>query len=129
MVLHASRSSSERPRERLMAHGAQVLTSAELLAIILRTGTRGCDAVTLGHRLIDHFGGLRGLLSADASALLGIRGVGMAKACELLAIKELSRRAMEEDLKAGVALDQPQRVKQYCMARLGHLQIVHCMAL
>lgn len=120
---------AERPRERLMAHGAHVLTSAELLAIILRTGTRGCDAITLGRRLIAHFGGLRGLLTADAATLLGIKGVGMAKACELLAIKELSRRALEEDLKAGVALDQPQRVKSYCTARLGHLHIEHCMAL
>ena len=59
---------AERPRERLMAHGAHVLTSAELLAIILRTGTRGCDAITLGHRLIAHFGGLRGLLTADAAS-------------------------------------------------------------
>jgi|SRR5690625_204748 len=119
----------ERPRERLMAHGAHVLTSAELLAIILRTGTRGCDAVALGHRLIDHFGGLRGLLAADAPALLAISGVGMAKACELLAIRELSRRALEEDLKAGVALDQPGRVKQYCTLHLGHLSVEHCMAL
>lgn len=119
----------ERPRERLMAHGAQVLTSAELLAIILRTGTRGCDAITLAHRLIRHFGGLRPLLAADARALLGIKGVGLAKASELLAINELNRRALEEDLKAGVALDQPERVKHYCTARLGHLSVEHCMAL
>src|SRR5690554_6491327 len=100
---------AERPRERLMAHGAHVLTSPELLAIILRTGTRGCDAVTLGQRLIAHFGSLRELLSADAAALRCIKGVGVAKASELLAINELNRRALEEDLKTGVALDQPER--------------------
>lgn len=122
-------SHAERPRERLMTHGAHVLTSSELLAIILRTGTRGCDAVTLGQRLIAHFGGLRGLLSADAPALLSIKGVGMAKACELLAINELNRRALEEDLRTGVALDQPERVKHYCAAHLGHLTIEHCIAL
>lgn len=120
---------AERPRERLLAHGAHVLTSAELLAIILRTGIKGCDAVSLGHRLIKQFDGLRGLLSADARTLMSQEGLGAAKACELLAINELSRRALEEDLKAGTALDQPQRVKHYCAATLGHLPVEHCMAL
>jgi len=122
-------STPERPRERLLAHGAAVLTSPELLAIILRTGIKGCDAVSLGHQLMVRFNGLRGLLSADAQTLLGTPGLGMAKACELLAINELSRRALEEDLKHGHALDQPHRVKQYCTAKLGHLKVEHCMAL
>lgn len=120
---------AERPRERLLAQGAHVLTSPELLAIILRTGIPGCDAVTLGYRLIEQFNGLRGLLSADARTLLGIKGLGTAKTCELLAINELNRRALEEDLKSGQALDQPQRVKHYCVAKLGHLSVEHCMAL
>ncbi|MGB3289390.1 MAG: DNA repair protein RadC [Burkholderiaceae bacterium] len=120
---------AERPRERLLAHGAHVLTSAELLAIILRTGIKGRDAVSLGRDLIERFRGLRALLSADAQTLLAMPGLGTAKACELLAINELSRRALEEDLKAGQALDQPQRVKHYCTATLGHLHVEHCMAL
>lgn len=120
---------TERPRERLLAHGAHVLTSAELLAIILRTGVKGSDAVSLGRHLIQRFDGLRGLLAADATTLLGIRGLGVAKVCELQAINELNRRALEEDLKVGLALDQPSRVKQYCTARLGHLPVEHCMAL
>ena len=56
-------------------------------------------------------------------------GLGAAKVCELLAVKELSRRALEEDLRIGCALDHPARVKQYCQARLGHLPVEHCMAL
>lgn len=120
---------SERPRERLLAHGAQALTDPELLAIILRTGTRDCDVVTLGRRLLEQFGGLRRLLSAPAEALLEVPGIGMAKTCELLAIQELNRRALEEDLRAGQVLGQPQRVKQFCMARLGHLRVEHCIAL
>lgn len=119
----------ERPRERLLAHGAAVLTSPELLAIILRTGVKGRDAVTLGHDLIKRFNGLRGLLSADAATLMSTAGLGMAKTCEILAINELGRRAMEEDLRSGHALDQPARVKQYCQATLGHLRVEHCMAL
>lgn len=129
MTLSVNHHHPERPRERLMAHGAHVLTTAELLAIILRTGTRNCDAVTLGHQLIDYFGGIRNLLAADAATLLRIKGIGLAKACELLAINELNRRALEEDLRTGMALDQPGRVKQYCTARLGHLSVEHCMAL
>ncbi|GAB2902598.1 DNA repair protein RadC [Paralcaligenes sp. KSB-10] len=129
MTLHTSPTNPERPRERLIAHGAAVLTSPELLAIILRTGIKGCDAVSLGHRLMTQFGGLRGLLAADAQTLLSIDGLGMAKTCELLAINELNRRALAEDLKAGHALDQPQRVKHYCTATLGHLRVEHCMAL
>jgi len=129
MTLDTLPSQAERPRERLLAHGAHVLTSAELLAIILRTGIKGCDAVSLGHRLIRQFNGLRGLLSTDADTLMSVQGLGAAKACELLAINELSRRALEEDLKAGQALNQPQHVKHYCTAKLGHLQVEHCMAL
>lgn len=119
----------QRPRERLLAHGAQALTSAELLAIILRTGVRGCDVVTLGHDLIQHFGGLRGLLSADAATLMAMRGLGMAKTAELLAINEISRRVLEEDLKSGEVLNRPEQVKRYCMTRLGHLTVEHCVAL
>ncbi len=129
MTLQTLHAKAERPRERLLAHGAHVLTSAELLAIILRTGVKGCDAVSLGHRLINQFSGLRGLLSADAPTLMSIDGLGAAKTCELLAINELSRRALEEDLRAGQALDQPQRVKHYCAAMLGHLSVEHCIAL
>lgn len=129
MTLHTERPESERPRERLLAHGARVLTTPELLAIILRTGIKGCGAVELGHALVSRFGGLRGLLSADAASLQGVPGLGAAKACEILAINELARRALEEDLKSGQALDQPQQVKAYCMASLGHLRVEHCMAL
>jgi DNA repair protein RadC len=68
-------------------------------------------------------------LSADAASLRGVAGLGAAKACEILAISELGRRALEEDLKSGQALDQPQQVKAYCMASLGHLRVEHCMAL
>src|SRR5690606_30719869 len=120
---------SERPRERLLAHGAQVLTTAELLAIILRTGSRGSDAVELSRSLISRFKGLRGLLSADAQALLKVPGIGPAKTCELRAINEQNRRALAEALHTGEALDQPQRVKHFCTAMLGHLRIEHCMAL
>ncbi len=120
---------SERPRERLLRHGAQALTSPELLAVLLRTGTRGITAVDMGHRMIEHFGGLRRLLAAESSALLAFPGMGAAKTCELLAVQELSRRALEEPLRNGRALSQPDRVKQFCAMRLAHLRVEHCIAL
>ena len=113
----------------MLTHGAHSLTNAELLAIILRTGIRGCDAVTLGQQLIEHFRGLRCLLSADSKSLLEMTGLGQAKTCELLAINELNRRALQEELQHGRALDQPERVKLYCTASIGHRKIEHCMAL
>lgn len=120
---------SERPRERLLRHGAASLSSAELLAIILRTGTKGRNVIDMGRELITHFGGLRRLLSADTKDLLEFPGIGIAKTCELLAIKELSRRALEEPLRTGQTLNQPDKVKQYCAMHLAHLQIEHCIAL
>ncbi len=83
----------------------------------------------LGHHLIFQFKGLRGLLSADSQALLSTPGLGQAKTCEILAINELARRAMAEELKEGIALDQPKRVQTYCLATIGHLKIEHCIAL
>jgi DNA repair protein RadC len=113
----------------LLTHGAQSLTNAELLAIILRTGVRGCNAVALGQHLINRFRGLRGLLSAESRTLLQIPGLGQAKTCELLAINELNRRALQEELQHGHSLDQPERVKLYCTASIGHRKIEHCIAL
>jgi DNA repair protein RadC len=120
---------AERPRERLLRHGAQALTSAELLAILLRTGTRGRNAVDMGRQLIEHFGGLRRLLSAESRALMSFPGMGMAKTCELLAVQELSRRSLEESLRNGQTLSRPERVKQFCALRLAHLRVEHCIAL
>ncbi|MFV0284153.1 MAG: RadC family protein [Castellaniella sp.] len=120
---------AERPRERLLRHGVQALTSAELLAILLRTGPRGSNAVDMGRRMIAHFGGLRRLLSAESTALLAFPGMGAAKSCELLAVQELSRRAIEEPLRQGRTLSQPDRVKELCALRLAHLRVEHCIAL
>ncbi len=120
---------NERPRERLLQHGAQVLSSAELLAILLRTGTSKRNAIEMGHDLLAHFGGLRRLLAAETSDLLQFPGVGLAKSCQLIAVQELSRRALEEPLKSGQVLSNPDKVKRFCALRLGHLRIEHCIAL
>jgi DNA repair protein RadC len=118
-----------RPRERLLRHGAGVLADAELVALMLRTGMPGCDVLTLGNRLLRHFGSLRALFGAAPEQLIGFPGLGKAKACQLMAVLELARRVAEEDLARGDALAQPLRVKQYCLTILGHRQVEHCIAL
>lgn len=86
----------ERPRERLLKHGPQHLTTAELLGILCRTGTKGRSAVDLGRELLQSFGGLRGLSAAQAQDLRAIKGLGQAKIAQLQAAWELGRRAMSE---------------------------------
>lgn len=84
--------SSERPRERLEQLGAQALTTSELLAILLRTGTREEGVLQLAERLQQEHRGLRGLAQADIAELSGIRGLGPAKAATIAAAFELGRR-------------------------------------
>ncbi|MBC9907832.1 RadC family protein [Achromobacter xylosoxidans] len=119
----------ERPRERLLRHGAAALQNSELLAIALRTGVPGLDVVELGNRLLARFGGLRGLLGTTPEELTAVPGLGTAKACMLAALLELARRAIEEDLARNSNLDHPLQVKQYCKMALGHRQVEHCIAL
>ncbi len=83
---------SERPRERLLARGAADLTTPELLAIILRTGLQSENAVAVAQRLLARFGGLVGLARALPAELCAERGLGAAKAAQLLAALELGRR-------------------------------------
>ncbi len=83
---------SERPRERLALAGAESLNNAELLAILLRTGCRGENAVRLGERLLIQQGGLAGLLRMSYADLRKVKGIGAAKAAQLKAATELGRR-------------------------------------
>ncbi|HKR66681.1 MAG TPA: UPF0758 domain-containing protein, partial [Thermoanaerobaculia bacterium] len=76
----------ERPRERMLAHGAQTLSDAELLAVIIGTGAEGKNAIYLARELLHN--GLSGLERRDRSALLTMRGVGPAKAARIAAVFE-----------------------------------------
>jgi DNA repair protein RadC len=109
----------ERPRERLLAHGPGRLSDAELVAVCLRSGTRGRSAVDLARELISRFGGLAGLLAANMPALLRVKGLGDAKAAQLAAVLELARRSLRENLQAGSALTSPGAVRDYLRHALG----------
>jgi len=109
---------AERPRERLLADGAAVLTDAELLAVLLRTGVAGKSAVQLARELLARFGSVAGLLGAG-DALLEVKGLGTAKSAQLSAAVELARRSLRDELKNGAALTSPGAVRDYLRLALG----------
>lgn len=86
----------ERPRERLFRLGPSALSDAELLAIFLRTGKPGTSAIQLAYELINHFGSLAALMSADPTKLSQISGIGAAKSAQLQAILELGKRYLRQ---------------------------------
>jgi DNA repair protein RadC len=86
----------ERPRERLRLRGPEALTNAELVAILLRTGTSGENVVTVAQRILSRFEGLRGLGKASFGELSTQRAMGEAKASQLLAAMELGKRMLHE---------------------------------
>lgn len=108
----------ERPRERLLALGAAVLSDAELLAVFLRTGVRGKSAVDIARELLARFGGLAGLLAAGG-ATQGVKGFGPAKSAQLAAVLEVARRCLGEELRGGNALTSPTAVRDYLRLALG----------
>jgi DNA repair protein RadC len=109
----------QRPRERLIRHGASALSDAELLAVFLRVGVRGTNAVELARQMVSKFGSLQGLFSASLQDFSAIPGLGTAKFAQLQAVMELARRAIGEQLQAGQTLSSPHAVKEYLRLTLG----------
>jgi len=93
----------DRPRDKLLAKGAEALTDAELLAIFLRTGIKGKSAVDLARELLEETGGLASLLSANEKSFCQSKGLGQAKYVQMKAVVEMSRRYLEEKMKRGDA--------------------------
>lgn len=83
---------NERPRERLLRYGTQSLSNAELLAIILGSGTKRENVLSLSNRIIKETGGLNGLLKSTVEDFMSLSGIGEAKAAQLMALLELSKR-------------------------------------
>ncbi len=109
---------SDRPREKLLKRGARSLTNVELLAIFLRTGTKGKSALDLAKELLDQFGDLRSLLGAEPQQLFKVKGLGEAKYAQLKAAVELSRRYLQECLERGDPLTNPEDTRNFLMAEL-----------
>lgn len=108
-----------RPREKLLARGAGALSDAELLALLLRTGTAGRGVLQMAQEVLHAFGGVAGLLHASADDLKRIKGLGgSAKRAELLAVLELARRALAEQLRERAALGSASAVADYLRLHL-----------
>lgn len=115
------------PREKLLARGPAALTDAELLAILLRTGIQGKGVLQMAEELLSPpgsqgvgggFGGVAGLLHASAEDLRRIKGLGPAKRAELVAVLELARRALAQQLREREVFGSPQAVKHYLQLHL-----------
>lgn len=111
----------ERPREKLMAHGPQALSEAELLGILIRTGTGKVTAVDLGHTILKEFSSLRNLTSRSIQELRQFKGLGNAKAVTLVAAFELGRRASRKQ-RDGAQIRSPEDVVQLYQAQLRDLK-------
>lgn len=111
-----------RPREKLLARGPGALSDAELLALLLRSGIPGKNVLQLAEELLDKkkgFGGIAGLLHTSANELKRIKGLGPAKRAELVAVLELARRALQQQLQEKPLFSTPQAVRDYLQLQLG----------
>jgi DNA repair protein RadC len=112
---------TERPREKLLRLGSATLSEAELLAILLQTGTRGCSALEMARAMLAEFRSLRGLLTADRNLVCRMPGLGDAKFASLQAALELARRHYAELMQIGPALANPRATREFLRARLRDL--------
>lgn len=121
--------SEDRPRERMMQFGAEALSHTELLAILLRTGTRSESAVHLAGRILQSCGSLAGLVDMSLEELTAIRGIGPAKAVQLRAGIELGRRLSREGRETRLTVRRPQDAADYLMEELRYLKKEHFICL
>jgi DNA repair protein RadC len=112
---------AERPREKLIALGAEALSDAELLAIFLRVGVAGKSAVDLARDLLAKFSSLNGIFAATEQELSQVHGIGSSKYVQLRAIFEMSRRALSEQLQQRDVFDSPQQVRDFLVLKMGSL--------
>lgn len=119
----------ERPRERMQSHGPGALSHAELLAILLRTGTRNESSVHLAQRILNECGGLRKLAESNWEELTHIRGIGPAKALQLQASIELGRRIARSRLPEMAKITCPQDGADLLMEEMRHLREEHFVCL
>ncbi|HIF18018.1 MAG TPA: JAB domain-containing protein [Cycloclasticus sp.] len=112
----------ERPREKLLSRGAAALSDAELLAIFLRTGTKGVTAVDLSRLLLKQFGSLNTLMHASQDDFCQGHGLGNAKYVQLQAVLEMSRRYLQETISNQHSINNIEDTKKYLSSKLAHQQ-------
>jgi len=115
----------ERPRERLVRHGAAVLSNAELLAILLRVGNKEENAISLAHRILKQEQGLRFLVDSKVEQMASIKGIGQAKAAQIKAAIELGKRLTTFELGVDKPVKSPQDVANLLMEDMRYLKKEH----
>ena len=113
----------ERPYEKCQRFGAASLTDAELLAVILRTGTQGENSLELARRILHPDFGSEGLLSLyrwTGEQLMRIRGIGRVKAVQILCLAELAKRMSQETAAEGLDFSSPEKIARYYMEDMRH---------
>jgi len=103
----------ERPQERMERFGAEALSDTELLAMLLRKGTRSRDVLAVADELMLKGGSLSGLLALDAADLLKVHGIGRVKALQIAAVLEMARRAILQRAEEQPVFDRPELVYQF----------------
>ena len=116
---------NERPRERLLSRGPHALTDAELIAILVRVGFHGTNAVELGRLLIKQFGSLRAMAEAPLAALLDVKGLKGAKVAQLAAAMEIARWVSVPDKRERLLIKGTAKASEYLMERLRGLPDEH----
>lgn len=109
----------ERPREKLLTQGVAFLSDAELIAIFLRVGVTGKSAVDLARDLLNRFGSLNGIFSASLAEICDVHGMGESKYCQLQAIFEMSRRALNEEMQTQALFNSTEKVSDYLKLKIG----------
>lgn len=112
----------ERPREKLLTYGVQSLSDAELIAIFLRTGTRGKTALDIARELLIEYGSLKKIFHAELHELVKKAGIGKAKYAMLKAAIELGRRYLDEEVSTGEVLNDSRLTKQFLINKLQDYQ-------
>lgn len=113
----------ERPQERLQALGPRALADTELLAMLIRAGTRGHDVLTLASRLLADAGSLSGLITWSESDFRRLKGIGRVKALQLITVMEVARRILGQEREAAPLLDEPDLVAAHMRAVAHGLQV------
>ncbi|OOF49142.1 hypothetical protein BKK54_09485 [Rodentibacter genomosp. 1] len=108
------------PREKLLKHGAKALADHELLAIFLRTGTKGCPVIQLSEQVLQHFGSLHTLLSANQSSFCAMKGLGITQFIQLQATTEMTKRYLKQEMFNSHIFHDPETVKLYLRTELQH---------
>ncbi len=106
------------PREKMLRHGVTLLKDDELLALFLRTGTPGKTVFTLAKELIEHFGSLYGLLTAELEAFTHVEGIGVAKYAQLRGIAELARRFYNVRMEEEDPILTPDMTREFLQSQL-----------